>query len=134
MTEYENVTVYPLEGTLKDRLARKPRKLIATVDIDGDAVELRRPTQGERLDVIDAAKEAGEVDADGNAVGPAGGLRLLYRLFAAVAHDPATGKRLYDPASPGDLADIADAPWLEDVQDQVAKAFNPNMEEARKNS
>lgn len=120
--------------SLKERLARKPRKLIATIDVDGERVELRRPSHDERTSTIEAAQAAGEVDDKGHPNSPRNGLRLLARFFAAVAHEPGTGQRIYSPTSTEDVEAIATAPWLEDVQTATTKAFHPTLEEARGNS
>ncbi|RJS19558.1 hypothetical protein DRW03_21235 [Corallococcus sp. H22C18031201] len=122
--------------TLKERLARKDRKLITSMTLDGDSVDFRRPSFKERVSILKAAKEAGDTTGDENpqATSHEGGLRLIARLAAAVIYDPSTKTRVYDPFNVGDVDFLADSPWLEDIQAQVKRAFNPTMEEARGNS
>jgi hypothetical protein len=121
------------ELSLRERLQRKERKLVTTVDVGGDKVDLRRPSHKERFAVLAAAKDAGDVDADHKPTSPEGGLRLLARMVAAVMYDPHAKLRLYDPASASDVEALL-APWLEDIQPHVAGAFKGSLEEGIKES
>ncbi|NOK06686.1 MULTISPECIES: phage tail assembly chaperone [Myxococcus] len=134
-----------MEGlTLKQRLAQKTRKLVKTVELDGDKVDLRRPTHKERVAVLKLIEDANEMPnnaestevSQANATG--GNLRGISRMVACVLYDPESKLRLYDPADPGDIDAIYGAPWLEDVTADAQKAFmgglKESVEEARGNS
>lgn len=118
------------QSSLKERLQRKERKVIRTIDIDGDKVDLRRPTHKERLAVLKVSQEAGDIDADSKPTSTEGGLRLAARTVAAVMYDPQSKLRLYDPAESSDVDTIVSAPWFEDIQPHVAEAFKGRLDEA----
>lgn len=136
-----------MEGlTLKQRLAQKTRKLVKTVELDGDKVDLRRPSHKERVAVLKLIEAAGEMPAtatstegsQANANATEGNLRGISRMVACVLYDPESKLRLYDPADPGDIDTIFGAPWLEDITNEAQKAFmgglKESVEEARGNS
>ncbi|NVJ13126.1 hypothetical protein [Myxococcus sp. AM010] len=134
-----------MEGlTLKQRLAQKTRKLVKTVELDGDKVDLRRPSHKERVAVLKLIEAAGEMPVNANATegsqanATEGNLRGVSRMVACVLYDPESKLRLYDPADPGDVETILGSPWLEDVTLDAQKAFmgglKQDVEEARGNS
>lgn len=119
-------------GVLKHRLLAKNRKVIKPLVIEGDEVHLCKPTQGDRVKVLEAARRAGELDEHDKPTSPRNALRLAARITACVLYDPANGQPVYGE---GDLdAIIDDAVWLEDVQEDVQAAFAPSMKDVRKNS
>ncbi|GHG79644.1 hypothetical protein [Comamonas sp. JC664] len=138
--------------TLKQRLAQKNRKLVKTVELDGDKVELRRPSHKERMAVLKLIEDANEMPnkapateagqagapAAGNAAETAANLRGISRMVAAVLYDPDSKLRLYDPADQTDVDTIYGSAWLEDVTADAQKAFlgvlKESLEEARGNS
>ncbi|TQF13751.1 hypothetical protein FJV41_22150 [Myxococcus llanfairpwllgwyngyllgogerychwyrndrobwllllantysiliogogogochensis] len=120
--------------SLKDRLSKSKHKLIEQVTIDGERINLCRPTNPERLAVLDAAREAGEIGEDNKPLTNEGGLRLIARVVAAVAYDPETGERVFNPTDSADIETVYRAPWLEDVSKPAIAALHPNLEEVRGNS
>ncbi|AEI66941.1 hypothetical protein [Corallococcus macrosporus] len=124
--------------TLKQRLAQKNRKLFKTIDVDGDAVDLRRPSHKERLHAMKLSETAGEIDASNKPTTMEGGLRFVARVVATVMYEPKSKLRLYDPAESADVETIMGAPWFEDVMKDAQVAFKGSLkediEEARGNS
>jgi len=120
--------------SLKAKLSKSKHKVIGQVTIDGETVNLCRPTNPERLAVLDAAREAGEVSEDNKPLTNEGGLRLIARFVAAVAYDPATGDRVFDPFDAADVETVYRAPWLDDVSKPAVAAMHPSIEEVRGNS
>ncbi|RKG95568.1 phage tail protein [Corallococcus sp. CA053C] len=119
-------------GVLKHRLLAKNRKVLKQLDLCGEKVHLCKPTQGDRVKVIEAAKAEGEMGEDDKPTSPRNALRLVARIAACVLYDPTNGQRLFSDA---DLDSVVDsAVWLEDVQEDVQAAFAPNMKDVRKNS
>ncbi|RKH09743.1 hypothetical protein D7V97_15640 [Corallococcus sp. CA053C] len=119
-------------GVLKHRLLAKNRKVLKLIDLCGEKVHLCKPTQGDRVKVLEDAKTAGEMGEDEKPTSPRNALRLVARIAACVLYDPANGQRLFSDA---DLDSVVDsAVWLEDVQEDVQAAFAPNMKDVRKNS
>ncbi|QSQ17237.1 hypothetical protein [Myxococcus landrumensis] len=123
-------------SSLKAKLkAKSQRKVIRSVTLDGEAVDLCRPTHPERLDVFAASKAAGEIDEDNKPLSLESGLKLMARVVASVMREPHTGERVFDPGSAEDLATIFNAPWFEDLDtNAVMAAFRATVEDVRKNS
>ncbi|NNC17669.1 phage tail protein [Corallococcus exiguus] len=128
----ETATTIP--APLKNRLLAKNRKVIKTLDLDGDKVHLCRPTHGDRVKVLDAAKAAGEMGDDNKPASPSGSLRTLARVVACVLYDPQTGRPIFGNSDADLDALCSEAVWLEDVQKEVEAAFAPSMKDVRGNS
>jgi hypothetical protein len=115
-------------GSLKHRLLAKDRKVLKKIDLDGDTVNICKPTQGDRVKVLEAAKAAGEMDEQGKATSTRNGLLTVARIAACLLYDPATGRPIYSDA---DLDDLIDAVWLEEIQEDLQDAFAPKMKDVR---
>ncbi|MFP2897570.1 phage tail protein [Corallococcus sp. 4LFB] len=115
-------------ASLKHRLLAKNRKVLKTLDIDGDKVHVVKPTQGDRVKVLEAAREAGEMGDDDKPTTPRNALRMVARIAVCLLYEPATGTPIY---STSDLDALTDAVWLEDVQEEIQNAFAPNMKDVR---
>lgn len=122
-------TTTSIPAPLKNRLLAKNRKVIKSLDLDGDKVHLCKPTQGDRVKVLEAARQAGELDENDKPTTPRNALRLAGRITACVLYDPGTGQRIYGEEDINAL--IEDAVWLEDVQEDVQAAFAPSMKDVR---
>ncbi|MBZ4371484.1 phage tail protein [Corallococcus sp. AS-1-6] len=115
-------------GSLKHRLLAKNRKVLKTLDIEGDKVHLIKPTQGDRVKVLEAAKAAGEMGEDDKPTTPRNALRTVARLAACLLYDPTNGTPIYTVA---DLDALVEAVWLEDIQEDLQAAFAPSMKDVR---
>ena len=127
-------TTTSIPAPLKNRLLAKNRKVIKSLFLDGDEVHLCKPTHGDRVKVLEAARAAGEMGDDGKPATPAASLRTLARVVACVLYDPQTGRPIFGNSDSDLDALCNEAVWLEDVQKEVEAAFSPSMKEARGNS
>lgn len=114
---------------IKNRLSNAPWRLYkpATVEVDGESlpVVLRRPPPGVTVQVLDEAREAGDVDAAGKPTSELGGVRLLARVTGTVLFEKNAVRPMYDRNNKQDLQVIMSAPWLMDLQEDVMAAFAP---------
>ena len=119
----------------RNKLLAKNRRLHKriTVELEGGAVEmdLRKPSMGDRLRVLEDARTAGDVNEKNEPTSERAGVRLLARIVSSVVFDTETGRPLFGAA---DLDSIVDETWLEDIREDVMGVFNVSMETARGNS
>lgn len=115
---------------------RKPlgtrRTLHQRVTLAGADFDVCRPTLGEKLDVLSAARAAGELGPDRQPVNESAGMMMIARIAVACLYHPGTATRVF---SEGDVAEVKNEPWLEEIQGALAQAFaGPTLEDAKGNS
>ena len=96
-----------------------------TVEVNGEpvAIVIRRAPGGIAAAVLDEARRAGDMGENGQPTDAMSALRLLARAAATVIFEPDAVRPLFDRSNPEDLAVIMCAPWLDDVRNDVMKAF-----------
>lgn len=118
-----------MDSAIKARLKQVNRKVAKTIEIEDVQLEIRKPTLGDRARVIQQAQDAGEVDANGQPLGMASGLKLLARIAQVLLFDPQTGSRVY---SIDEISIICESAWLEDIQEDLVSVFSPSESDAKK--
>ncbi len=96
-----------------------------TVEVDGEevAIVIRRTPVGVSPQVLNEARLAGDITEDGRPTDAAGAVRLLARVAATVIFEPGAVRPLFDRNNQEDLAVIMNAPWLDEVKDDIMAAF-----------
>lgn len=120
----------------KHKLLAKNRKLFKTVDIDAGngervPVEIRKPSMGDRLRLLEKAREAGDMDAEHKPTSERAGARVLARIAVCVLFDPETKRPLF---ADNDLDELLDEAWLEELAGDLGAVFNVSEEQMRGNS
>lgn len=94
-----------------------------TIRLEGEdlAVCVRRPPKHVLLSVLDAAKQAGEVDAEYKPVSDFASIRLLARLTALTLFAPGAARPLF---SQQEVEAVLEASWLLDLQEDVTGAVS----------
>ncbi|RKH34922.1 phage tail protein [Corallococcus praedator] len=115
---------------------RKPlgsrRTLHQRVTLDGADYDLCRPTLGEKLDVLSAAKAARELGPDRQPVDEPAGMMMIARIAVACLYHPGTATRVF---AEDDAGQVKNEPWLEEIQSALTQAFaGPTLETAKGNS
>jgi hypothetical protein len=87
---------------------------------DDVPVVIRRPPEAALLGMIEAAKVAGEVDADSKPTSSLGAIRFMARTVALCLHAPDGIRPLFSGSA--DLQTVMDAPWLLEVQEDCLSA------------
>lgn len=116
--------------SLKHKLLAKNRKLLKTIDIDGETVEIRKPTMGDKIRVLEESRAAGEINEKNEPANERAGLLLGARVAACLLFDPESGQRIFGET---DLKEIVEASWLEEHLDDLQKLFSPDPEKTRGN-
>lgn len=104
---------------------KKVRKLVETIDVDvGDGekatFDVRKPTMGDKLRALDAARAAGDLDADNRATSGLAGGRMLARFAQVCLFNPASGQPAFTEAEVAELVDVA---WLEGLGTKLQGLF-----------
>ncbi|WP_434300600.1 phage tail protein [Corallococcus exiguus] len=115
---------------------RKPlgtrRKLHKRVALDGADYDICQPPLGEKLELLAAAKAAKELGPDRKPVDEFAGMAMIARIAVLCLYHPDTAIRVFDESEVGQ---VKREPWLEEIQDELARAFaGPTLEEAKGNS
>ncbi|ABF91954.1 phage tail assembly chaperone [Myxococcus xanthus DK 1622] len=112
----------------KHKLLAKNRRVLKSVEVDGVKVNIIKPTMGDRLRLIEQAREAGEMTEKNEPTGDRAGARMLGRIAVCVLHDAETGRPMF---SVNDIDELLDESWLEDLATDLTDAFNVSEEKMR---
>jgi hypothetical protein len=112
----------------KHKLLAKNRKVAKSIEIDGVKVDIIKPTMGDRLLLIEQARQAGDMNEKNEPTGERGGARLLARIAVCVIHDAETKRPMF---SVSDVDDLLHESWLEEFAADLSGVFNVSAEMMR---
>ncbi|ADO68699.1 hypothetical protein [Stigmatella aurantiaca] len=112
----------------KHKLLAKNRKVAKTIEIDGVKVDIIKPTMGDRLSLIEQARQAGDMNEKNEPTGERGGARLLARIAVCVIHDSETKHPMF---SVNDVDELLHESWLEEFAADLSEVFNVSAEKMR---
>jgi len=115
---------------------RKPlgtrRQVHAKIRIGDDAYDICYPSNGDRINVLAAGRQSGDIGPDNRPVDEVAGMRFLARVAVCVLFHPGGAKRVF---ADEDLEQVKTEPWLDEHSQAFSLAFaGPTVAEARGNS
>ncbi|NVJ05222.1 phage tail protein [Myxococcus sp. AM001] len=115
---------------------RKPIGMKRTVHkqirLGDDAYDICKPTSGDKVALLAAARKAGEVNDKGEPSNEVAAWTFVARVACASLYHAGSATRVFTDT---DLEEVKLEPWLEEFQADFIEAFNgPAMETAKGNS
>ncbi|QSQ19326.1 phage tail protein [Pyxidicoccus parkwayensis] len=109
-----------------------PRQVHSKLRIGDDAYDVCYPSNGDRINVLDACRKAGDLNAKNESVDEIAGMRFLARVAICCLYHPGGVRRVF---SEDDLEAVKAEPWLDEHGKTLSAAFaGKTLEEARGNS
>jgi hypothetical protein len=103
----------------------KARKIVEVVNLlDGAPANLCKPTAGDRLEVIEKARAAGDISSESGEDQPKdarAAMRFAARMVSVCLYDPETSARCFGDA---ELEELPNQMWFEDILPKCTAVFN----------